>query len=267
MLYLSLSYILYVCSHIIRGFRVYAVFSMNDCSLRKAVFIQFSSNSIANFIPIPLIKELLMSLFFLISTKGQLIRIIMSVIYIRIFDMLCILIMAFAFGNEGIVNNRSSFPILFLLFTVFIVASFAVFLAVRICDISITHFIKYHHSIVSLRILALLSSVKKVLLSMKVNNQEKNFIVLLSTFCIWFLEITSIVLYIKFSNGHMLNMEIFVNSLNICISNVLYIFAQTKEMNDLMYHQFYVSLAIFTLIYAIYYICYRLNQRVAARKS
>ena len=81
--------LLYIVSQIVRAIRLRFMIASADFKTKDAIFTQFGSVSLGNFL-VPFAKDLLACYLFFLANKEEISKIIISLLYIRFFDFLVI---------------------------------------------------------------------------------------------------------------------------------------------------------------------------------
>lgn len=182
--------ILYLAAHLVRSLRFYFNISVGrDVSIKNSVFINFTSNAIGNALFfVPFVKEILILTLSLFSKIKGIGRIIFVIIYIRIFDLIFAIALFLTFRNLGESQNYAFYFIFFISFLALLLLIFAY----RIIEGVSYYCTKYHHNILTLKIVENLSSIKKFLRKKKFYEAENILLNIFLTLLSWGLEMSAL---------------------------------------------------------------------------
>ncbi len=231
--------ILYLVAHLVRSLRFYFNISVGqDVSIKNSIFINFTSNSIGNVLFfVPFVKEILILTLSIFSKIKGIGRIIFVIIYIRIFDLIFAITLFLIFHNLGESHNYAFY---FIFFTSFLALLLLIF-AYRIIEGVSYYCTKYHHNILTLKIVENLSSIKKFLRKKKCYEAENILLNILLTLSSWGLEMGALWLI----NGSI------TETVDVILSNVASYFdlaARVEISNESAFLFFILSLVSALLV-------------------
>lgn len=182
--------LLYICSHLLRSIRLRFIISSADFNTKAAICVQFGSAALGNLL-FPFAKDILAVYLFYLVHKKEVLKILVSILYLRFFDFLAITPLLFIVVLSGAPEMRGLAMTLFaLLISVFL----ALISLPSLCKLIIDYLIKFSHTEKSLTVIRLLSDLKETYIKMNLNNKDKSFAILIFTFLIWSVELLAIYL-------------------------------------------------------------------------
>lgn len=179
---------LYLASHAVRSVRLALIVSHRRFGIADATTVQFMACALGNLAP-PLVKEGAYVWLFDGRVPGELPRIVIAVIYARLFDFVALLPLV------TLLHSGSPFETQ-LLATILIVAILATLTALlmlpKLCDSGIQYCLKHVHSRHSVTAVAALASTKRIVRALKLVRSERVFLILLLTGVAWAFELLSV---------------------------------------------------------------------------
>ncbi len=238
--------LLYIVSQFVRAIRLRFMIASADFKTKDAIFTQFGSVSLGNFL-VPFAKDLLACYLFFLANKEELSKIIISLLYIRFFDFLVISPLLFVWVLSGSAESQGiAFAVVAFMFGIFIL----LLMLPSLSKLLIDFLIKYSHNNQSLFLIKFISGLQKVYSEMHLNKIDKIFIIFLFTITSWSIELCAVHLVsFLFSNVS------WGNSYYSVIANVLtnIPFVAAYNHNPEIYTVPYVALIIVSLVFLFIY--------------
>lgn len=239
--------LLYIVSQFFRAIRLRLMLASQDFKTKDAVATQFGSASLGNFL-IPFAKDILACYLYFLINRKEISRILISLLYIRFFDLLVLSPLLFILVLSGSTLNQG---IAFTVFA-FMLVIFLVLLSLpNLSKFIVDFLIKYSHNQQSLFLVKFISHLKEVYLDMHLDRINKAFVIFLLTIVAWTFELIGIHFISKLFG--VLDIE---KTYYYVISNVMtnIPFNYSVIPNPELYNLPYLFLLIFTLAYLIIYL-------------
>ncbi|KOR33296.1 hypothetical protein TI05_01895 [Achromatium sp. WMS3] len=177
--------ICYLLSHLFRATRLQIAISLDHFATSEALFVQIISSGIGNVIA-GWMKEPCIVGIFALHYPHQMPRIVVAVLYTRLFDFLvisCVLLL---------VSDPTTQPFLLVLLALLLLTfSFLVFLP-QLCKRTISHLLKYDHTRRGVLLVRIIASIRIIYLEMKLHQLEGSFLIFILTLLVWFTEFVAI---------------------------------------------------------------------------
>jgi hypothetical protein len=179
---------LYLTSHAVRSMRLALIVAHRRFGIADATAVQFMACALGNLAP-PFVKEATYIWLFDGRVPGELPRIIIAVIYSRLFDFVALLPLVAVLHSSSPVETQ-------LLATILIVAILATLTALlmlpKLCDSGIQYCLKHVHNRHSVTAVAAMARTKRIIRTLKLVRSERVFLILLLTGIAWALELLSV---------------------------------------------------------------------------
>ncbi len=240
------SALLYLLSHFFRAFRLRFIISSAEFKTNDAAMVQFGSASIGNLL-FPFAKDFLAVYLFYLNQNKDILKIFISLLYLRFFDFLVITPMLLILVVSGSLEKQGlALILLSIMFAVFVI----LILLPRLCKLVIDYLISFSHSKRALFTIKILTGLKDSYANMGLESFDKAFAVLLLTFFAWASELAAIYLISYFAlKESFLSSYFFV--LNNVLSNIPFIEKSTIPEN--LYQLPYLLFIIISLILLVSY--------------
>lgn len=179
---------LYLVSHAVRALRLALIVSHRRFAIADATSVQFMACAVGNLAP-PLVKEAAYVWLFDWRVPGELPRIIIAVIYARLFDFAALLPLVALLHSSAPFERQ-------LLTTILIAAILATLTALlmlpKLCDSGIQYCLKHMHNRHSVTAVAAMASTKRIVRALKLVRSERVFLILVLTGVAWTFELLSV---------------------------------------------------------------------------
>jgi hypothetical protein len=179
---------LYLLSHAVRSLRLALIVSHRRFAIADATAVQFMACAVGNIAP-PLVKEAAYVWLFDWRVPGELPRIIIAVIYSRLFDFVALLPLVALLHSSAPFERQ-------LLTTILVVAILATLTALlmlpKLCDAGIQYFLKHAHTRRAVAAVAVMASTKRIVRTLKLVRSERVFLILVLTGVAWAFELLSV---------------------------------------------------------------------------
>ncbi len=238
--------LLYIVSQLVRAIRLRFMIASADFKTKDAIFTQFGSVSLGNFL-VPFAKDLLACYLFFLANKEEISKIIISLLYIRFFDFLVISPLLFVWVLSGSAESQGiAFAVVAFMLGIFVL----LLMLPSLSKLLIDFLIKYSHNSQSLFLIKFISGFQKVYSEMHLNKIDKIFIIFLFTIASWSIELCAVHLV-----SFLFNNVSWGNSYYSVIANVLtnIPFVATYNHNPAIYTVPYVVLILVSLVFLFIY--------------
>jgi len=242
------SALLYVLSHLIRSVRLRLAISSAEFSTSNAVLVQFQSSAIGNLLP-PFFKDIIAALIFKLSKELKLVKILISLIYLRFFDFIVLTPILLFFVAKG--NDEYSFIAIMFLSIIALIFFFFISIS-KIIDLLVNFLISFSHTKRSLILIKFLRDFQNLFDEMNFSQLRKIVTIFFLTLFAWFVEIAALVAVLFTLSG---TLDIF-NSYYLVLANAFtnLPFLQNVQNISGLYIYAYFDLIVFSLLIVIKFI-------------
>lgn len=242
------SALLYVLSHLIRSVRLRLAISSAEFSTSNAVLVQFQSSAIGNLLP-PFFKDIIATLIFKLIKELKLVKILISLIYLRFFDFIVLTPILLFFVAKG--NDEYSFIAIMFLSIIALIFFFFISIS-KIIDLLVNFLISFSHTKRSLILIKFLRDFQNLFDEMNFSQLRKIVTIFFLTLFAWFVEIAALVAVLFTQSG---TFDIF-SSYYLVLTNAFtnLPFLQNVQNISGLYIYAYFDLIVFSLLIVIKFI-------------